>query len=341
MGFVGCIPRFVKAHAGWILSWLSGVGLIGTAWLMAKEAPEASAAVAGAEFDHVDQWLCEHGNDIWVDNTKYEFTTYPEEAYLSRWEAFKIYVSYIWPAILAGSGTLACIFGAQIVNAKQQAALISALGALTLQFDQYRETVKDEVGEEKEKELYIQSQKRIRELEGELKALKEQNGPQLWEFAFLPGIIFEQTAEHMTKTFMHFNRNLQLKGENDLAELCDFAGLPDDIYNRETLAEYGWQTYENDVGFGQNYVDFMVVRKKNRDGRVINIVTTYVPPYEIDVDYGFEADVSERIFPDYDIFKAEHYAEETSWDEVIQVKAGWDIQAQQVFPSGNITVTEF
>ena len=303
MGFYGCIPRLLgrlRPYAGWILSGMGTVGFIGTVILVNQEAPKAKELM---EFEE------------------------RHDSNLTKLEKVEIAIPCYIPSILTGLFTMGCFWGAQVFNARTQASLMLTIGALTTQFEQYRDAIRAEYGDEADKKAYILSQKQVKELEAEIKRLKEENGPFLYEFASLPGIVFEEKPGDLSNALMHFNRNMLLKGQNDLRELYNFVGLPEDVYDKDEAGAYGWQEYENEVGFGVAYVDFMFVRKVNADGREVNIISTYVPPYEIDVDYGFEGNVEDHIYPGYNIDMAEKYAEQTTADEIVQVKKDWVVRA--------------
>lgn len=333
MGFVGCIPRFLKSYAGWVLTALGTGGMIATVILVGKETPEADYAIREAEWQHKLEWL--RSNDVLPPVHYPEEDVAPEElpkeASLSWWEKTKIAAPIYLPSILAGTGTLACFWGSQIFNARKQAALTAAYGLLLMQFDQYREAIRNEYGDEADKRAFEVSQAEVRRLRGENEKLKKENQPKLYEFASLPGVIFEEKPEKVINALMHFNRNLMLRGSNTLAELYTFTGLPEGCYDQNESAMYGWQTYENEVDYGCSFVDFMFVRKVNRDGRDVQIISSYIPPYEVDVDYGFEGDTSARMYPGYNIELAEECAALSSEKNIQQTKEGWVVLAPQPF----------
>lgn len=321
MGFFGCIPRFLKAHAGWVLTALGSAGLVGTAVLVAKEAPEAEEAISIACSEKISAWIDENHLDT-VDLAKID--EFPEETELSFWEKTKIAFPIYIPAILAGAGTLACFWGAQIFNVKKQAALVAAYGTLAMQFDQYREAIKAEYGEEADKKAYEISQMEVKRLRKELEKLKEENGPFRYEFATLPGVIFETTPKQISSAFMHFNRNMMMRGYGNLAELYMMAGLPESAYDVKDASEYGWTEYENEVNFGSAYTDFDIQQVKNRHGRDVRVINPVVPPFELEVDYGFEGNVEEHLYSGYNPAMARAFAEEIGEDETIKIDSDWE-----------------
>ena len=314
MGFAGCIPRFLKANAGWVLTALGSAGLIGTVILSAKEAPEAKAALIDAE----DKKSSEFWTEDYNDNSPVRVID-EKDVYLTNWEKVKIAFPIYLPAILTGLGTLGCFWGSQIFNARKQTALVAAYGALAMQFDQYREAIRAEHGEEADKRAFEISQTEARRLREEITKLKEKHGPFLYEFASLPGVIFEARPDQISEALMHYNRNCMLRGGNDLEELYRLVGIPESCYDKKIARQYGWQEYENEAGWAMSYVDFFMKPVTNRYGRTVYIIGSVIPPYEVEVDYGFEGSVENHFFDGYDPELAESYAKEYGEAEVVQI----------------------
>ena len=238
MGFFGCVPRFLKAHAGWVLTALGSAGLVGTAVLVAKEAPVARQTIEVAALQDHEDWMRENvypeGSldpeefDIQLAENLEAAGEWPG---LSFWEKTKIAFPIYIPAILTGAGTLACFWGAQIFNVKKQAALVAAYGTLAMQFDQYREAIKAEYGEEADKKAFEISQREVKKLQKEIELQKKENGPFLYTFASLPGVIFEAKPGQVFNGLMHYNHNAMNFTEVHLAMLYRFVGLPDGSYD--------------------------------------------------------------------------------------------------------------
>lgn len=72
---------------------------------------------------------------------------------LTRWETVKVAGPTYIPAILLGTSTIACIFGAQILNQRQQAALMSAYALLDQSYKEYKNKVKEIYGKEAYNEI--------------------------------------------------------------------------------------------------------------------------------------------------------------------------------------------
>ena len=113
---------FVKRNASTILTCVGTVGVVATAILTANASPKALKAVENAKE--------EKGEDL----------TIPEVIKASA-------PSYI-PVVLTGTATIACIFGANILNKRQQASLVSAYALLDNSYKTYKKKVIDLYGED-------------------------------------------------------------------------------------------------------------------------------------------------------------------------------------------------
>lgn len=294
MGFYGCVPRFIRDHAGWILSGLGCAGLIGTNALTAKAAPAAKEALIQAAAD------------------KQEKLTILEKA--------KVMAKHYWPSLISGAATTACIIGGQAVSARQVTGLVAAYGALATQFSQYREAIRDEYGEEADKKALILARAELRKTKALMAEMAAKNGPFLYGMAWMPGVVFEAEPRDVENSLMHWNRNLCLRGYNDMAELNDFLDIPQMCWNREAYEQYGYYQYEDEVTFGVGYVDFEIFEIETRNGPVKMLYTPSVTPYRMDVDYGFEGDPTDpkNACPMYNMSLAIEKARQIGANDIIQ-----------------------
>lgn len=279
-GLMKLLPGFLKKYGGWILTGLGCVGFIGTTVLVANESPKVEEAYAEAR--------TQKAIELGVLKDEEAFSKMLSEGLpeLTIREKFDIAAPVYLPAFLVGMTTIGCMIGAQIFNAKQQAALVGAYALLADQFNQYRKEVREEVGEEREKELYILSRQKIKELQAKIKQLETENAPQLYAIATLPGVIFESRPEHIANVFHGMLFNLINCGAFSLEEMYKHIGIPKDVYNSEEADEYGWDMYENEVTYGQPCVEFEIMDIQRRDGKIIHLISTSVPPYKLGMNYG-------------------------------------------------------
>jgi hypothetical protein len=113
---------FLKRNASTILTCVGGVGVVATAVMAVKATPKA--------LERIEQAETEKGEPL----TKLEVVNVAGPAYI--------------PTVLTGTATIACIFGANILNKRQQASLMSAYALLDNSYKEYVKKVGELYGEE-------------------------------------------------------------------------------------------------------------------------------------------------------------------------------------------------
>lgn len=113
---------FLNRNASTILTCIGGVGVVATAILAVKATPKA--------LEKLEEAKEEKGEEL----TKTEIIV----------KAAPIYI----PTIMTGVTTLACIFGANVLDKRRQASLISAYALLDTSFKEYKNKVTEEFGDE-------------------------------------------------------------------------------------------------------------------------------------------------------------------------------------------------
>lgn len=199
--------RFAKKNAPTILTCIGSAGVVGTAVLTAKASIRASKLLEEAE------------------NEKGEELTVKESIRVAG-------PAYI-PAVLVGASTIACIFGANILNQRKQASLASAYALIDNSYRQYKNKVKELYGEEthnniidaiakeQPKEVHITAGGVISNYTQEIESDSE---PRLFYDEY-SGRYFESTIEKVLLAEYHLNRNYILRGFARLNEFYEFLGL--------------------------------------------------------------------------------------------------------------------
>lgn len=111
-----------KHNAPTILTWIGAVGVVTTAVLAVKATPKALQVLEAAKD--------EKGEDLTV------------------LEKVNIAGPLYFPAALTCVATLACIFGSNAINKRQQASLMSAYTMLDSTYREYKRKVRELYGEE-------------------------------------------------------------------------------------------------------------------------------------------------------------------------------------------------
>ena len=116
------LKMFAKKNGPTILTCIGSVGVVITSVMAIKATPKAIV-------------LLEDARDEKGDNlTKFEKVMVAGPAYI--------------PTIIVGTSTIACVFGANILNQRQQAALMSAYALLDSTYKEYQSKVVDLYSEE-------------------------------------------------------------------------------------------------------------------------------------------------------------------------------------------------
>lgn len=118
---------FLKRHSSTILTVMGAIGVGATAVIAVKDTPKALRILEEAEQ--------EKGEELTV---KEKIIT-----------AGPVYI----PAIAVGVSTIACIFGANALNKRNQAALMSAYALLDQSYKDYKRKVSDIYGEGADKRI--------------------------------------------------------------------------------------------------------------------------------------------------------------------------------------------
>lgn len=334
MNLVGCIPRFLKAHGGWVLTALSAAGFIGTTVLVANEAPKVREELDRETnmkiHRQIDIYMDEEEADgkdpeSWSDDEHEElyFRAEQEAGQLTFAEKLEIAVPIYLPAILTGGLTIGCMIGAQIFNAKQQAALVAAYALLGQEFSEYRKAIIKEYGEEADKKAFEIAKEETKKLRAELEKMKAESGPFLYTIATLPGVVFESTPKDIYESLYHFNRNMNL-GRGSISNLYEMIGLPCSLFNdvdgwSDTSAgDYGWDTYENEITYGNPEGAFRINKVGQKNGTPIYLIDFDVPPYKLGLDYGMDDSSIDYRYEWYCPEEATRLAVAVSDDEIVR-----------------------
>lgn len=96
-------------------------------------------------------------------------TEFPEE-YSDEDKRKDIFITYVqtgvklakvyWPAIAVGAATIACFVGSHGIMSYRNAGLVSAFNALKAEYDDYRETVKEQLGNDEEMKVATKAAER-------------------------------------------------------------------------------------------------------------------------------------------------------------------------------------
>ena len=233
---------FLRKHSSTILTFAGAAGVIGTAALSIKATPKALMLIKDAE------------------DAKGDKLTYIEVVKV----AWKPYI----PAALMGFSTIACIFGANYLNARNQASLLSAYGLLDQTYKEYQNKVKETYGEESDNNIKHEIVKT------KYNEYTKQYEDLLLFFDFNSMRHFEATMDEVMRAECMFLESLHNKKYAFLNEYYDYLGIPYTDYGYQL----GWFDVENNDPYNCRELEFEYEKIVMKDGTECYIITTSTPP---------------------------------------------------------------
>lgn len=243
---------WLKRNASTILTCLSTLGLVGTVVLAVQDTPKAMRALTDAKLEKGSAEL-----------TKLETVKAAAPAYI--------------PTAAAGTATLVCMFAANVLNRKQQAALVSAYAALERTFQNYREKVALFAGRELDNAAWAATED---EQQDKTDNRPPWNEKQTFYLEGYPGF-FERTMEEVRTAEYVLNRNFILRGQATFNEFLTLLGL--DRQEKEG-DDVGWDNYIGEALYGYRWVDFDHIYRMTDDGMVICEIALPFEPHRLDED---------------------------------------------------------
>lgn len=222
---------FLHRNASTILTCIGGIGVIATSALAVKATPKALRTLEDAKE--------KKGEEL----TKFEVVRTAGPAYI--------------PAVITGAATIACIFGANTLNKRQQAALASAYAVLDSSYKEYKDKIKELYGEDADGRV----KEKIAKDKYEDLDIQVEDDKQLF-FDVLSGRYFESTMKDVISAQYYVNRTMALRDYVYLNEYYDHLGLEPVDYGYEL----GWSTGACLACYWQEWVDFVNQKTVLEDG---------------------------------------------------------------------------
>lgn len=232
---------FLKRNSSTILTCVGAVGVVATSVLAVKATPKAIELLEDAKE--------EKGGE------------------LTKLEVMKVAAPVYIPAALVGASTIACIFGANILNKRQQASLISAYALVDNSYKEYRSKVEEIYGEEAEEHV------RHEIIKDKYTEQHKADEKQLFFDSFSMRY-FRSTIEEVLKAEHTFSKMLVNFGYANLNEFYDMLGLDHTDYGYEL----GWSTASDQAFYGYSWLDFEHEKVLLDDGLECTIISANQEP---------------------------------------------------------------
>ena len=210
---------FVKRNASTILTCVGGVGVVATSVMAVKATPKALKLIEDAEEVKGEKL------------TKFEVVK----------TAGKVYI----PAVIMGGATITCIFGANVLNKRQQAALMSAYALLDNSYKDYKQKVGELYGEDADAKIRTEL---VKDKYEENKFEEEDPNKQLFYDEYSERY-FESTMENVIRAEYALNRKISLWGGAALNEFYEMLDIPQVDYGKYlgwssgALMEMAWSDW--------------------------------------------------------------------------------------------------
>lgn len=242
----------LQKHSATILSVISSAGVIGTAVLAIKATPKANRLIEESE-------VKKKGDK------------------LDKRELVMIVVPAYLPTIVTGALTICCIFGANVLNKKQQAAITSAYAMLNDSYKHYRDAAKTVYGEDADSKIQAQVAQDARIYTDDwgyqtYNMDMDPDSERVLCYDMFSNRYFNTTMAAIINAQYHINRNLQLRGYSTLNEFYSFLGI-DDVENGDKM---GWDLQEIYEG-GEMWLDFNNQKTVMDDGMECIIISGFEP----------------------------------------------------------------
>lgn len=195
MNLINSSKLFLRRNSPTILTFLGAAGVVATSIAAVKATPKAMTLL--------EKTKEEKGEEL----TKLEMVKVAGPAYI--------------PAIAIGASTIACIFGANALNKKTQASIMSAYALLDTSYKQYKSKVKELYGENSDRNVKKEIAKdKFKDNDIHI------NNEKILFFDFYSLRYFESTERLVLKAENRVNELLKLYGRASLNDFYESLGMP-------------------------------------------------------------------------------------------------------------------
>lgn len=195
---------------------------------------------------------------------------------LTKFEKVRVAGAVYIPSVLVGASTIACIFGANILNQRQQAALMSAYALVENTYKEYKAKVVELYGEEADEKIRHEIIRDKYDAE-----IVEVEGDKRLFFDYFSGRYFESTLEAVQRAEYEVNKMLSKRDYVYLNEWYEAL----DIEPIDSGWDLGWTRGGNFDKYWQDWIDFTHEKCILDEGLECNILVMNGEPYPDFADY--------------------------------------------------------
>lgn len=240
---------FFKKNGSTILTCVGAVGVVTTTVTAVRTTPKAIRLLEACE--------AEKGSE------------------LTTLEKVQIAGPHYIPSILIGMGSIACIFGANVLNKHQQAAMASAYTLLDASFKEHKKKIEELYGES----ANIRVREEIAKDKYEEEDIEIEDDKLLFYDNFSERY-FNAKMEDVIAAEYNLNRQLYTAGGAYLNEFYEYLDIPKVSYGQEL----GWSTGILESHYWANWIEFDHEKVVMDDGLECYIITMR---YEPVIDFAY------------------------------------------------------
>ena len=241
---------YIKRKSPTILTCVGAAGVVGTAVMTAKATTKANLILEQAKNEKGEE--------------------------LTRLEKVNVALPVYLPTIIVGAATITSIFGANALNKRKQASLISAYGLLDKTYKEYRKKVEDYYGEGSDDEI-IEEIAKDNYAQNPIVPAKE---TELY-YDVYSGRYFEATPATIHEAKYRLNRDLVMRDYVYLNEFYESVGL-EPIDGGWSL---GWSMGLCMDLYWQPWIDFGHTKMTLDDGTEYTTIQMFIEPVADFEDY--------------------------------------------------------
>lgn len=249
--------KFWGKNSATILTCLGAIGSVATVVTAIKATPKA--------LDIIEEAKNEKGEDL----TKLEIAK----------ATYKVYI----PTVVLGASSVACIFGANVMNKKQQATLVSAYAMLDNSYKEYKKKVSELYGEDAN-QCVAEEISKDHYKDEDLSDLEFEDGKQLF-YDERSKTFFEAYPEDVILAEYEVNRKLFTTGGaslNDFYSVLVNNGAEIDILKEND--KLGWSPGILESHYWASWIDFDHYKVELDDGMEYTIISMRCDPV---IDYAY------------------------------------------------------
>lgn len=243
----------LKRASPTILTYVAAIGVVATSVMAVKATPKA-------------MMLLEHATDEKGEE-------------LTKLEVVRVAGPVYIPALAIGVSTISCIFGANVLNKRNQASLVSAYVMLSESYQQYRRAANTVYGEDADSKIIAEVVKKKYISADEYSVYSadmDSESERILCYDLFSQRYFTSTMAAVLNAQYHINRNLSLHGYASINEFYEFLGI-DKIDHGDDI---GWD-YDSLVEDGILWLDFENSNTELDDGLRCCVISSSIGPLNL------------------------------------------------------------